>query len=224
MSPNKLKFQDDFYMPLFLSHRKRNRDIALSKSEESHVEIDRSVEIRDSEEMPIYTEKDLNEDSDKGHHESSKAEYSNPYAKQYKSYRRDRTRSLPQTSSKSYKAIANENCNNDRSSQKCSSSELQLDANDEKRDNQPDLKMKIHYESHVRPKRKVTVQEKDDYVYEITLPSKKRAHVSSPTVITNATILADGKDSSDQSLYAEETFVKDEFLGEFKLSFVYGVL
>eukprot|EP00795_Rhopilema_esculentum_P016718 gene16718-8170_t len=211
MSPNKLKFQDDFYMPLFLSHRRRNRDLVLEKAGKLEKETRKSLDALTSDNKCEVGKKKKTVDCiKKVQEEFNFMELDNPYAKTYKSYRRDRSRSFPLPVPKSELKLENKEQTETKvpvrcqltdemgiASKHCSdAAELAVEKKDNQctktAESQVGLKMKIHYQSHVRPKRKVIVQERDDFVYSITLPSKKRARTLSPTVITSAKILQRG--------------------------------
>lgn len=224
MSPNKLKFQDDFYMPLFLSHRKRKSysDIKLSKHGEQIQQVNKSSNLKNIEKTSMQVNSYLARVSCDGQvvgQEISKTEYENPYAKQYNSYRKDRTKSLPITTRKIGKSIKSYKKIKDRNA---SEKELYSDVSGKgihpSSEKQHDLKMKIHFESHARPKRKVIVQERDDYVYGITLPSKRRSYLVSPKVITNAKVLKNSQNMGNEELIPEETMMGDQFFGRFKYS------
>ena len=222
LSPNKLKLQDDFYMPLFLSHHKRNRDLVHEKSQECHQITKRTLEL----DKPVITQNDnkqIAQSVKKPLLSSLKFENENPYAKQYKSYRRDRTKSVPlpcQTAvelHKDEKVIVEKNAKLDDmpSKAECENSEAikgsQIPSNEKQ-----NLKMKIQYQSHIRPKRKVIAPERDDYVYGITLPSKRRAQAESPTVITNVKILKSDEDINTPEPLGKECDKEDGALGNLK--------
>ena len=223
MSPNKLKFQDDFYMPLFLSHRRRNRDLVLEKAGKLEKETRKSLDALTSDNKCEVGKKKKTVDCIKNiQGEFNSMELDNPYAKTYKSYRRDRSRSFPLPVPKSELKVENkEQTENKAPAGRQLTDEMVIASTHgsdaagmtvEKKDNectktaesQVGLIMKIHYQSHVRPKRKVIVQEKDDFVYSITLPSKKRARTLSPTVITSAKILQRGPIADEVSPMQEK--------------------
>ena len=216
ISPNKLKLQDDFYMPLFLSHRKRNRVLVNEKPHENQQEAKRGLEFENTESIAKQS-KSIRQIPQEPLHCTSKLEHENPYAKKYKSYRRDRTKSVPIVKAIEVHPNKTKNDAVEASDRKDMSSEKEPERNEIAKDSQtassekPDLKMKIQYHSHVRPKRKVIVQEKDDFVYGITLPSKKRARTLSPTVITNVKILKAEKESITLDLIRKDV----EPLGEY---------
>ena len=223
LSPNKLKFQDDFYMPLFLSHRKRNRDHVQEKPQECRQDTKKTVEVKASVDTSKQTEI-IAESPQRPFQHVTKFEQENPYAKQYKSYRRERTKSVPlpigndKERHKGNNAVAEKIVKTDMPAKgeldrSGSTKGVQITSSEK-----PNLKMKIQYHSHVRPKRKVIVQESDDYVYGITLPSKKRARTLSPTVITNVKILKTNKEINKSELLGNGGVINNESLG--KLSFI----
>ena len=216
-----MKFQDDFYMPLFLSHHKRNRDLASKKSEGLEKDTKKALDFKNYASTSKHARKSItDQDSRKSLRVMSKVDIENPYAKQYKSYRRNRTKSVPLSAT-----YNDNNCDSEGKVSESNDYKVDLLSEAESRENasnsecqftsdqQPNLKMKIHYESHVRPKRKVIVQEKDDYVYGITLPSKKRARTLSPTVITNAKILRGDIGDSNEEVLQGKVVTDDKLLG-----------
>ena len=277
MSPNKLKFQDDFYMPIFLSHRKRNRDIALERTTKIHKEstMVASNQILDS--MVECATKRATNVVPKTQIEPKMVEAENPYAKKYKSYRRDRSRSSnePQPTAKeiyhghtgsgrptirdivpkmpvSYDGSSGDDILKEQLSmgsekdlmhrpgdkeeeaiqriplkeqliQGAEKTEMTVIdiTNDEMVENtseakhsssvspHSDLKMKIRYQRHVRPKRRVVVPEHQDFVYNFPLPNRKRARTLSPTIITDAKILREQTDDEVVLLDGEEIVTND---------------
>ena len=281
MSPNKLKFQDDFYMPLFLSHRKRNRDIALERSTKIHKEstIMASNQFLDS--IVESATKRVTNVVPKTQIEPKMVEAENPYAKKYKSFRRDRSRSsnepqligkevyhghtgsgkpnirdivpkMPvsyddsneedilkkQLSLGSQKDVARRQGDKEevaiqriplkeqlmKEAEKTEMTVIDI-TNDETVESSSqakhssavsphsDLKMKIRYQRHVRPKRKVVIPEHQDFVYNFPLPNRKRARTLSPTIITDAKILREQTDDEVVLLDGEEILTNDNAEG-----------
>ena len=281
MSPNKLKFQDDFYMPLFLSHRKRNRDIALEQITKMQKESTTVASDQVLHRMVENSTKKATNVVPKVQVQSKMVETENPYAKKYKSYRRDRSKSslepkltgrktsdchtctgvsttrelapkIPvanydnnaegvlkeQLSFASQKDLAHRQGDKKEEATQRVVSEERLSegtgksgttvidlTNDGKAENNlqakhssavspcSDLKMKIRYQRHVRPKRKVVIPEHDDFVYNFPLPNRKRARTASPTIITDAKILREQTDDEIVLVDREEIVTNDNAEG-----------
>ncbi len=191
VSPNKLKLQNDFYLPLSLSQRKRKRGNYDSFEYE---------EADQTKRVDVVTPKSEVQGSFKSSSSATKGEYTsevfNPYAKQYRSYRKNRSRSYPENDMgegvnrrlmqdpQETAPIENEPS---QSPKKC--------FDEDKKES--DLKMKIQYRTSSRPKRTVTIAEKKDFVYDVSFPSSKKQRHVSPT-ITSAKIVQD--DQADKGL------------------------
>ncbi len=171
-----------------MSHRKRKRCLNYEKidCEEKSPYICSTPNITNDKsnvsdlKQPIQFEaKDVSSTSG----QESLAEGSNPYAKQYKSYRKSRSRS-PVTCVSEKEKIDIRLQENVTALQKHGTSH---DDGDGKKGS--DLKLRIQYQVNSRPKRSVSMPENKDFVYDASFSSSKKQRNFSPPVITGAKIV-----------------------------------
>ena len=239
ISPNRLKLRDDFYLPLCLSHRQRKKCHTYEKTDSTDKDIDSNLLGRKSNSHTESLDRKKTLVPSPKHPgtavKSPLSEVANPYAKQYRSYRRGRSGSpsslifAKEVEQNTEKIVSSAGSNRFHKSngliepsctvkdKSCHSPDGQARPDNVITDplseyqKHNDLKLTIQYQTHTRPKRSIAVPEQNDFVYGIASPGRKRQKDSCNPVITDAKILKVDGNHTNQSQ-------QEQLISEIKIS------
>eukprot|EP00794_Sanderia_malayensis_P011403 gene11403-12590_t len=199
LSPRKLKLQEDYYLPLFLSHRKRKRCLSSDKliAEKKAVDVSVTPDIiehtsyHSSEDVGIHTTDVRSSQKEP----EGLLEPSNPYARQYRSYRKSRSRSSAPCDQSGNDDNENEEktsmtsedfvqCQDDTDRDQISSgsTEQTFEWSSKSIPNscsgskkESDLKLKLIHKVNTRPRRSMPMPENKDFLYERDFSSSNKS-------------------------------------------------